>query len=47
MGNSALTLPAQVVKLADQEEDEAQTSQQRDQAQGAPDISLSGWPVAQ
>jgi hypothetical protein len=38
VGRRRLALPAQVVELAEEEEDGADSSQERDQAQGAPEI---------
>jgi hypothetical protein len=45
MGASILALPAQVVELADHEEDQTQSRQKGDETQGAPNIGLGGWAV--
>ncbi len=46
MGAAALSLPAQIVELADDEEDQSQPRQEGDEAQGAPDVGLGGRPVS-
>ena len=44
--SAALALPAQVVELADDEEDQTQPRQEGDETQGAPDIGLGGRAVS-
>src|ERR1017187_6710844 len=46
MKDSALAFPAQVVELADGEEDQTQPRQESDETQGAPNIGLGGRTVS-